>query len=109
MKAAKVVYSEPAVRDLERIRDFFYANGVARALTEKYIAAVLSDIAYLGDQPELGFSIGEKYDFKTPYLGFIVWDGRYLAVYELVFLKVKILRIYSARENYIKDLLPNSV
>ncbi|MCL2606062.1 MAG: type II toxin-antitoxin system RelE/ParE family toxin [Coriobacteriia bacterium] len=106
MKAAKVIYSEPAVRDLERIRDFFYAGGIERALTKKYIATILSDIIYLADQPELGFPMGEKYDFKTPYLGFIVWDGRYLAVYELVYSEVRIMRIYSTRENYIKDLLP---
>ena len=102
----RVVYSEPAVRDLERIRDFFLVKGIQKLEVESYIKAISDDISRLQDQPELGFFLGEKHNFTTPYKGLIVWDGRYLAAHELVSDHIKIMRIYSTRENYIKDMLP---
>ena len=105
----KVSYSEPAIRDLERIRDFFLAKTIQRADVESYIKIISDDIGRLQDQPKLGFSVGGKYGFTTPYRGLIVWGGRYLATYELAPTQIKIMRIYSTKENYIKDLLPIDV
>ncbi|MCL2403329.1 MAG: type II toxin-antitoxin system RelE/ParE family toxin [Coriobacteriia bacterium] len=102
----RIVYSESAIRDLERIRDFFLASDIQRAEVESYIKTIDKDINRLQNQPKLGFSVGEKYGFATSYRGLVVWDGRYLATYELEPAKVKIMRIYSTKENYIKDLLP---
>ncbi|MCL2679889.1 MAG: type II toxin-antitoxin system RelE/ParE family toxin [Coriobacteriia bacterium] len=98
-------YSEPAIRDLERIRDFFLAKDIQQAEVESYIRAISDDLDRLCDQPKLGFSVGAKYSFATPYRGLIVWGGRYLATYELTSTHIKIMRIYSTKENYIKDLL----
>ncbi|MCL2491265.1 MAG: hypothetical protein FWE87_00690 [Coriobacteriia bacterium] len=91
---------------MERIRDFFRANGISDDDISAYIENVISPVRFLANQADMGFSIGMKYGYTTPYRGLVVWDGRYLVVYEPTNTAKKIQRVYSTRENYVKDLMP---
>ena len=102
----QVLYSDAAERDFERIRDFFLSQGISRNKVNDFIDAIDGDIFLLASHPNLGFSVGGKYDFVSEYRALLVWDERYLAVYEIAPTAILVRRIYSTKENYIRDLLP---
>ena len=99
----RIVYLEPAKRDLERLRDFLLVNGVSDRRSQEIIARIIVGIRILENNPHVGFSIGGKYGFTTPYRGLVV--GTYIVIYEVTSSAVEIRRIYSGREDYLKELI----
>jgi len=102
----KLVYLEPAKRDFERTRDYYLAQEVNSEATNSIIGAIITDINHLQDHPELGFTIGGKYGYQSAYRGLLVCKEHYLAVYEVLKRVIEVRRVYSTKENYIRDLLP---
>jgi len=102
----KLIYLDPAFRDLERIRDFYLSQKAGIDTANRIITAVIADINHLANYPELGFSIGGKYGYQSAYRGLLVCKEHYLAIYETFKATIEVRRIYSTKENYIKDLLP---
>ncbi|MCL2525651.1 MAG: type II toxin-antitoxin system RelE/ParE family toxin [Coriobacteriia bacterium] len=101
----RIRYSEPARRDVLRIMEFYAANGAQSDEVDSYLDSIMRGILILEDQPEIGFLIGAKYGMKLPYRGLVVWERRYLAVYEVNAEHIDIKRIYSTKENFVTDLI----
>jgi plasmid stabilization system protein ParE len=99
----KIIYLEPAKRDLERLRDFLVSSGVSERRSKEIIGDIVTGIRILKNNPHVGFSFGGKYGFSTPYRGLVA--GKYIVVYEVVKQAVEIRRIYSGRENYLNELM----
>ena len=99
----KIVYLEPAMRDLERFREFMRQNSVSEERISHILNGVIYSIRNLSGNPKLGFAIGARYGFTTPYRGYIT--DPYIAVYEIVNNTVEIRRIYHHKEDFIRDLL----
>jgi plasmid stabilization system protein ParE len=99
----KVIYLEPAKRDLERLHDFLISSGVSERRSKEIVGGIVVDIRILKNNPHVGFSFGGKYGFSTPYRGLVA--GKYIVVYEMVGQTVEIRRIYSGRENYLSELM----
>ena len=99
----KIVYLEPAKRDFERFREFMLANGVSAERVAHILNGVIDSIRNLEGNPRLGFSIGARYGFTTPYRGYIT--DPYIVVYEVTSTNIEIRRIYHQREDYIRDIL----
>jgi len=99
----KIIYLEPAKRDLERFRVFMNENGLSNERINHILSGILNSIRNLEGNPRLGFSIGARYGYTTPYRGYIT--DPYIAVYEIVKGTVEIRRIYHQREDYIRDIL----
>ncbi|MDR1183178.1 MAG: type II toxin-antitoxin system RelE/ParE family toxin [Coriobacteriales bacterium] len=66
------------------------------------IKSIVVGVRILENNPHIGFSFGGKYGFETPYRGLVV--GSYIVVYEVAAQAVEIRRIYSGRENYLREL-----
>jgi plasmid stabilization system protein ParE len=98
----KIVYLEPAKRDLERLREFLVNGGVSDKRSGAIIKSIVIGIRILENNPHVGFSFGGKYGFETPYRGLVV--GSYIVVHEVTKKAAEIRRIYSGRENYLNDL-----
>jgi plasmid stabilization system protein ParE len=99
----KVVYLEPARRDLERLRAFLVNGGVSEKRSAAIIKTIVVGMRILENNSHVGFSFGGKYGFETPYRGLVV--GSYIAVYEVAKTAVGIRRMYSGREDYLRELL----
>jgi plasmid stabilization system protein ParE len=99
----KIVYLEPAKRDLERLREFLINGGVSEKRSGTIIKNIVVGIRILKNNPHVGFSFGGKYGFETPYRGLVV--GSYIVVYEVTKQAVEIRRIYSGRENYLNEII----
>ncbi|MDR2106794.1 MAG: type II toxin-antitoxin system RelE/ParE family toxin [Coriobacteriales bacterium] len=98
----RVIYLEPARRDLERLRDFLCDGGVSRERANRIVSTIVAGVRILENNPHVGFSFGGKYGFTTPYRGLVV--GTYIVVYEVLAKQVEVRRIYSGRENYLQEL-----
>jgi plasmid stabilization system protein ParE len=96
-------YLTSAKLDFERFRDFLSANNVPEEKVKSIIVGITSSLRTLEDNPLLGFSVGGKYGFETPYRGYICDD--YIAIYEVTAEQIEIIRMYSLREDYVRDLL----
>ena len=101
--ACKIVYLEPAKRDLERFREFMRGNEVSDERINYILSGVIDSIRNLEGNPRLGYSIGAKYGYTTPYRGYIT--DPYIVIYEVSSGLVEIRRIYHQREDYIRDTL----
>ena len=99
----KVVYLEPAKRDFERFREFMSQNGVSEERVNHILSGVIDSVHNLEGNPELGFSIGARHGYKTPFRGYIT--DPYIVVYEIIRNTVEIRRIYHLKEDYIRDIL----
>ena len=105
----EIVYLAPAHRDLRRLTDFLLANHVDPTRAQEIILEIVKKLRVLMDNPHMGFSIGGKYGFDTPYRALVC--GKYLAVYEVVEAgsnetgRVEVRRIYHGREDYLSQLL----
>jgi plasmid stabilization system protein ParE len=99
----KLRYKASAKLDFERFRDFLIANDVPADKVKSIISGITSALRVLEENPYLGFQIGGKYGFETPYRGYICND--YIAIYEVASDDVEIVRMYSLREDYVRDLL----
>jgi plasmid stabilization system protein ParE len=98
----RIVYLEPAKRDLERLRDFLTGNGVSEKRSGALIKNIVVGIRILENNPHVGFSFGGKYGFETLYRGLVV--GSYIVVYEVRGKTVEIRRIYSGHEDCLREL-----
>ena len=76
-----IVYLAPAQRDLIRFRDFLISGGVSHQRAQEIIKEIVVNTRALAANPRLGFSIGGKYGFSTPYRGLVC--GKYIAIYEV--------------------------
>jgi plasmid stabilization system protein ParE len=101
----RIVYFQPAQRDLARLREFLRQAGVAQTKGDTIIRDLVKSIHALAKNPLKGYRVGGRYGFYTPYRALVA--GRYLAIYEVVDKRVKIRRIYHQRENYLAELLPS--
>jgi len=105
----EIVYLAPAHRDLRRLTDFLLANHVDPTRAQEIILEIVKKLRMLRDNPWMGFSIGGKYGFDTPYRALIC--GKYLAVYEVIGPRcnkdgrIEVRRIYHGREDYLTQLL----
>ena len=99
----KIVYLEPAKRDLESFREFLRQNTVSEERINHILNGVIHSIHNLEENPKLGFAIGARYGFTTPYRGYVT--DPYIVVYEIVDNAVEIRRIYHHKEDYVRDLL----
>jgi plasmid stabilization system protein ParE len=99
----KIIYLEPAKRDLERLQDFLVSSGVSEKRSGEIIGGIIIGIRILKNTPHVGFSFGGKYGFSAPYRGLVV--GNYIVVYEAEEQTVEIRRIYSGREDYLNELM----
>jgi plasmid stabilization system protein ParE len=98
----RIIYLESAKRDLERLRDFLLSGGVSGKRSNQIILSIIEGIRILENNPHIGFSFGGKYGFTTPYRGLVV--GSYIVVYEVLEKTVEVRRIYSGREDYLREL-----
>ena len=99
----KIIFLEPAKRDLERFREFVTQNGISEERANHILGGVIDSIRNLEGDPRLGFSIGARYGYTTPYRGYIT--DPYIVVYEISGNSVEVRRIYHHREDYICDIL----
>jgi len=99
----KVVYLEPAKRDFERFREFMLQNGMSEERASHVLSGIIESIRNLEGNPKLGFSIGARYGYKTPFRGYIT--DPYIVVYEIVRDNVEIRRVYHLKEDYIRDII----
>ena len=105
----EIVYLAPAERDLRRLLDFLVGSGISLKRAQAIIRDIVKRIRILGNNPHLGFSIGNKYGIQTPYRGLIC--GKYIVVYEAIDAKdeetsrIEIRRIYHTREDYLTQIL----
>ena len=99
----KVVYLEPAKNDLERFRMFMRTNSVSGERINHILNGVIDSIGALKYNPKIGFSIGARYGYTTPYRGFIT--DPYIVVYEIIGEIFEVRRIYHQKEDYIRDIL----
>ena len=102
----KIEYLEPAKLDLQRVHEYLLVQGLSNKAADIFVASIVNDIRRLSSHPNLGFSLGEMLNFSTEYRALLVSKERYLVVYEIASSCIDIRRIYSTKENYIKDLLP---
>jgi len=99
----KVFYLEPARGDLERFREFMRANDMSEERINHILNGVIDSIGNLKYNPKLGFSIGARYGYTTPYRGWLT--DPYVVIYEIVGEAIEIRRIYHQKEDYIRDIL----
>ena len=99
----KIVYLEPAKRDFERFREFMLQNKMPEERINHILNGVIDSIRNLEVNPKLGFAMGARYGFTTPYRGYIT--DPYIVVYEIVNDTIEIRRIYHHKEDYIRDVL----
>ena len=99
----KIVYLELAIRDLERFRMFMRSNDMTEERINHILSGVIHSIRNLKDNPRLGFSIGARHGYTTPYRGYIT--DPYIVVYEITDETVEIRRIYHQKEDYIRDII----
>ena len=99
----KIIYLEPAKRDLERFREFMPGNGVTEERANHIINDVIDSVRNLRNNPCLGFSIGAKHGFSTSYRGYVT--DPYIVVYEVVEKTIEVRRIYHHKEDYIRNVL----
>ena len=99
----RIVYLEPAKRDLERFREFMRSNDLTEKRNNHILNGMIDAIAILKGNPKLGFSFGARHGYATPYRGFIT--DPYIVVYEIVGNDIEVRRIYHQREDYIRDIL----
>ena len=99
----EIIFLAPAIRDLERFRKFMRNNDMTEDRITHILNCVLDSIENLKGNPRLGFSIGARYGYTTPYRGYIT--DPYIVVYEIVSDFVEIRRIYHLKEDYIRDIL----
>ena len=104
----EIVYLSPAQRDLQRLMDFLTAYEVSQARAQEILQGTVEKISVLAKNPFLGFPIGGKYGFETPYRGLIC--GSYIAVYEPINAtnragaRIEVRRICHEREDYLSQL-----
>lgn len=104
----EIVYLAPAQRDLQRLLDFLTANGVVSHRAQAIVGEIVKKLRLLCENPNMGFSIGGKYGFETPYRGLIC--GKYIAVYETIQYRadasgrIEVRRVYHMREDYLSQL-----
>ena len=99
----KITYLEPAKRDLERFREFMRSNNISPDQINHILSGMLYSIQNLKGNPRLGYSIGAKYGYTTPYRAYIT--DPYIVIYKITGNEVEIRRIYHQREDYIRDIL----
>ena len=99
----EIIILAPAFRDLERFRVFMQERDMSEERISHILNCVLDSIENLKGNPRLGFSIGVRYGYTTPYRGYIT--DPYIVVYEILGDFVEIRRIYHLREDYIRDIL----
>ena len=104
--ALRIVYLSSAKRDLERLRNYLLANDVSNEKVNDIILKIINSNANLAMNPSLGFSIGGRFAYDTPYRGYLSLAGRYVSIYKIIDNMVEIRRVYSTHENYIRDLIP---
>ena len=108
-KRYEINYLMSAQRDLKRLMDFLLSNEVSPTRAKEIILDIVKKLRVLSDNPHMGFSIGGKYGFETPYRALVC--GKYLAVYEVIEAgsnengRVEVRRIYHGREDYLSQLL----
>jgi plasmid stabilization system protein ParE len=88
---------------MERFREFMRANGVSEERIDHIINGVMDSVLNLEGNPRLGFSLGARRGFTTPYRAYIT--DPYIVIYEVVGDTVEIRRIYHKKEDYIRDIL----
>ena len=120
----RIIYLAPAQRDLLRFRDFLVDRGVAVQRAQEIIREIVISLRILTNNPRIGFSMGGKYGFHTPYRGLVC--GKYVAVYEVFDPLsgvarddinntggtegyIEIRRIYHIREDHINQLMTGIV
>jgi len=79
------------------------ANDVSEERISHILNGVIDSIGALKDAPKIGFSIGARYGYTTPYRGYIT--DPYIVVYEIVGETIEVRRIYHQKEDYIRDIL----
>jgi len=99
----KLVYFEPAKRDLERFRMFMLSNDIPPERVNHILSGMLDSIRTLESNPMLGYSIGAKHGYTTSHRAFIT--DPCIAIYKISGDEIEIRRIYHQREDYIRDIL----
>ena len=99
----RIEYQDAARRDLERFRDFMQANGMSAERINHILDGVIHSITNLEGNPRLGYSIGARYGYQSPYRAYIT--DPYIAIYKITAQKVEIRRIYHQKEDYLRDIL----
>ena len=99
----RIIYLEPAKRDLERFREFMLSNKVSEERIGHILGGMLDSIRNLEGNPRLGYSIGAKHGYTTPYRAYLTEP--YIVIYRIKDNEVEIRRIYHQREDYIRDIL----
>ena len=99
----KILYLQSAQRDLQRLHSFLNSAGVSQHKSDSIIRELVERLRILTNHPHIGFNIGGKYGFTTPYRAFLA--GSYIAIYEVVGKQVEIRRIYHQKEDYLSTLL----
>ena len=99
----KISYLETAEWDFVRFREFMRANDVSEERIDHIINGVICSIRNLEGNPRLGFSLGARRGWTTPYRAYIT--DPYIVVYEVVGDTVQIRRIYHQKEDYIRDII----
>jgi len=79
------------------------ANEMSEERINHILNGVIDSIGNLKDNPRLGFSIGARYGYTTPYRGYLA--DPYIVVYEIFDETLEIRRIYHQKEDYIRDIL----
>ncbi|OPJ63824.1 type II toxin-antitoxin system RelE/ParE family toxin [Clostridium oryzae] len=98
---AKVEYSPMALEDLKDIRDYILSNfgdNVAKRILKK----ITSDIRRLEQYPVLGVDLGKIIDVPTEYR--YIFSEKNYVFYHLEFDKIRIVRVLSEQQDYIKQL-----
>jgi len=79
------------------------ANDVSEELINHILSGMLDSIQNLKGNPRLGYSIGAKRGYTTPYRAYL--SDPYIVIYKITGNEVEIRRIYHQREDYIRDIL----
>jgi plasmid stabilization system protein ParE len=107
-QSGRLVYLASAQSDLRRLKVFLVSAGVTENRAGEIVRGIVERLRILQDNSRIGFSIGGKYGFETPYRGLVC--GKYIAIYEPIDTKdggrIEIRRIYHGREDYLSQLMP---
>ena len=98
----KLQYSPQAIQDLQRLQRYIaerLQNPTAAAHT---VRRILTECARLKEFPESGCSVQEKTGHATDLRMLIC--GNYLAVYRVQEQAISVIRVFNARQDYIRIL-----
>ena len=97
-----IKYRPAAINDIEQTADYIENQLKNPSAAKKLKTILVTTIALLKDNPEMGMKLSDKYDVESDYRFIII--NKQIVFYEIHFQYIEIVRVLDGRTDFLTHL-----